>query len=74
MNGVRAGIERTRHIICYTITIEDENINSLLCGAKRSALAGYERSAPSDDGVEPTAICTVLQNALSRSANARWRL
>lgn len=74
MARVCAGIEHTRRIICYTITIQDENISSLLFGVRRSALVGYERSVQPDDGVEPRAISISLHNALSRSANARWRL
>lgn len=70
MTGVCAGIEHTRRIICYTITIQDENINGLLFGVKRSALVSYERSVQSDDRVEPGAISISLHNALSRSANA----
>lgn len=74
MTRVCAGIEHTRRIICYTITIQDENITSLLFGVKRSALVSYERSVQSDDGVEPGAISIFLHNALSRSANAGWGL
>lgn len=51
MNPACAGIEHTRHIICYTITIQDESINSLLFGVKRSVLVSYERSVLSDDRV-----------------------
>lgn len=65
-----AGIEHTRRIICYTIAIQDGDINSLLFGVKRSAGVTSERSVQADDGVEAGAISIFLHEALSRSANA----
>lgn len=72
LRGTRvcAGIEHTRRIICYTIAIQDEDINSLLFGVKRSASVASERSVQRDEGVEAAAISISLLKALSRSANA----